>query len=530
MRVPTLPLLRKDLLESGLRPRTFIVRLAFGLGLFAVFGAVAVPDLLSLGPGLQSLGYGRVVFEPMVIYLFISVAVFMPALVAGSIQDEEDRGSLEVLRTTALGDGEILLEKYASGVMRMASCMLLSLPLFGVAYAYGGLDPSRVALAFVALVMWTLQIGSLCMLVSVRTDEAQVAITSCYLWIIVICVGNVMLAGLTCGLGAVLTPVGVYTVGVIWRPPWTGELAMHLVPFVLTLYWLYAARGCLAERGPRKRKNYVRHARRTEDSPARKRLSMPTPGLPDEDPIAWRGCGGPRGEPVVSLRLLVVWWVLVTIGTLALEAYLVMVLYWLVFPFVVALAGAQSFSMERQNQTLAPLLVTPISTASILLQKARPVHVRIVWLIALLVPVAVLYVGGNALAVWSWGLDPEPRPTWGAHYFLGMLIACPLLLATAGYVGLFVGLLAHHGSRALFATVAVIAAWLVLPGLLFRPEPAALRAISPWGVMAVLHGRPGDVDLYWRSLLGTVAVNGAVLAFCAGYYHLRGGKRLGRPG
>jgi hypothetical protein len=68
-RLPIPALLAKELIELASKPRTYVLRGLYGLGLLALFLATSAADLMALSQGNQSaLGSGRHVFQDLVIW------------------------------------------------------------------------------------------------------------------------------------------------------------------------------------------------------------------------------------------------------------------------------------------------------------------------------------------------------------------------------------------------------------------------------------------------------------------------------
>ncbi|WP_230685503.1 hypothetical protein, partial [Streptococcus pneumoniae] len=75
----------------------------------------------------------------------------MPAMSVGAITLEKEKNTLTLLFLTRLGPWTILFEKYLARVVNMASYLLITLPLFGIAYSLGGVTQLELWSA-----LWTL--------------------------------------------------------------------------------------------------------------------------------------------------------------------------------------------------------------------------------------------------------------------------------------------------------------------------------------------------------------------------------------
>src|SRR4029434_114326 len=98
------PLLAKELTERAARKRTYVLRAVFGLLLVAWFAFEM--RTLSFGKyspenaGFAMMGIGQQLFAKLTAVLCWSILIFQPALLAGAITYEKERGSLELLMLT----------------------------------------------------------------------------------------------------------------------------------------------------------------------------------------------------------------------------------------------------------------------------------------------------------------------------------------------------------------------------------------------------------------------------------------------
>ena len=107
-----LPILAKDLAVEAERKKTYVLRVLLVLLLAAAF-FISLASLRerSGGGGLRALGGGREIFRNMIHLQLAAIFVYVPALVAGAIAREKERGALSLLLLTTLGRGEIVIEK-----------------------------------------------------------------------------------------------------------------------------------------------------------------------------------------------------------------------------------------------------------------------------------------------------------------------------------------------------------------------------------------------------------------------------------
>ena len=105
----------------------------------------------------------------------------MPGLVAGSIAEEDRRGTMLDLLATPLSSVAIVLEKLMARLVHVGVAVGVGLPVVVPLGLLGALDPVIVALAYAMLLALTLFVGSLSLLVSVIVRSPRLAIPTAYL-------------------------------------------------------------------------------------------------------------------------------------------------------------------------------------------------------------------------------------------------------------------------------------------------------------------------------------------------------------
>ena len=171
----SLPLLAKELTEIAARRRTYVTRVVYALLLMTFFLAINYSTLrhMSLSP-LYAMGMGRNMFAVLIALQIVGICLFLPAFAAGLITQEKERDSLAVLFLTELTPWQILLQKFASGLIAILPFMLIGMPLAALCYAYGGISP-RDALSRYLCALAHLPSGGriLAPLLGVGTDDGE---------------------------------------------------------------------------------------------------------------------------------------------------------------------------------------------------------------------------------------------------------------------------------------------------------------------------------------------------------------------
>ncbi|MFQ5653565.1 MAG: hypothetical protein ACE5GW_02395 [Planctomycetota bacterium] len=485
-----LPLLRKELVERAARKRTYWIRVAYGVVLSGL-ALLVLRDLLASGGGrpFAVLGRGRVLFEFLVMSQFLGIAIILPANAAGSISQEKERNSLQLLLLTDLGPWEILLEKLLASLIPMLSFLLLSLPLMGVAYSLGGVTQARLWSGVYLLLLSSLQAASLSLFFSARMSTTAGALISTYIALAAVYLLLPFLA-LIADAAGLQRPTIPEPVCFAMLPPYLfmsaglgsfGGTALGSIPIAVSVsLFLLGARYFLLRRAFSKRKNLLlrpmraidRLADRVNNSLGGIVLMGERDALPDDRPIAWREV---RRRSFGSLRYLLRITIVLAVPMILValldlresyippggEAEISMILIfalWGLAILAVLVMGTSAIMAERNQQTLPLLLTAPISGAEILRQKMEALR-RL--LLVLLVPFVSLYVIEAAAEI-PLATPAERRPGGMATVLLGGATVV-VYLSMFSWLSLSIGLRVRRRFPAMIVTLAVVAAWMVLP-------------------------------------------------------------------
>ena len=190
------------------------------------------------------------------------------------------------------------------------------------------------------------------------------------------------------------------------------------------------------------------------------------------DPVAWRET---TKSTLGSLRYLIRLFILmeapiVTIGLLLIMANgshipltLMLMLLWVVVALIVAVKATTLIAGERSRETLDVLLTTPLRSSEIVKQKFRGVT-RLMWVLA--VPLLTCVLLKVAIVQVGTGNDPygnsARRGGW-VVYLVCAVLEIGIYLPLVAWLSLFIGIRIRSQSKAIFATLATLVAWCVLP-------------------------------------------------------------------
>lgn len=482
----SLPLLARELTEQAAQRRTYVLRVVYGLLLFGLVLLMAgvtsrqwARHARTYDP-MALVGIGQSLFYLLVALQFAGTFVLLPAMMCGAIAREKETGSLPLLFMTDLRPWELLLQKYVSRLIPLFTCLLLSVPLMAIAYAYGGMEPGMLARAAWWLFITALQVGAIALFASALARGTGSAFITAYAlgaaFYFALPVTAVLLDATTDWRGwindsdVVFAFVGPY----LFFDNSSDDLSdtlWHSLPVVgSTLVFLLAARVTLTRRAFRHAPGLVARFRRLDGLllAINRRVggivvAHDREPLPDGEPVAWRernrrGLGKPNHLVRITLALEIP--ALLGIAVFAphhtsRSDFLLsglMFVVWAISLLFVTVHAASLIASERSDQTLDVLLTTPLSAEDIVKQKMtamrRLIGVAAVPLLTVMVTEACCEAVNNRHV----GRSMEP-----ILYIVRSLVCMALFLPLAAWMALWVGLRVRNRLRATMTAAALVA-------------------------------------------------------------------------
>ena len=111
----------------------------------------------------------------------LAVVVIAPAVVAGAIAGDRERGILDHLFTTTLSSGEIVVGKLAIRLIHLLFVVLAGLPVLAAATIMGGIAPASLAAVFLTTLSTLVTVSAMRLLLSVWSARVRPAVASAYL-------------------------------------------------------------------------------------------------------------------------------------------------------------------------------------------------------------------------------------------------------------------------------------------------------------------------------------------------------------
>ena len=338
----------------------------------------------------------------------------MPALAAGSLTSEKEQGSLTILLLTDLGPWELVLQKWLSRLVTVGSFLLLSMPLMGLCYAFGGLEAERLVLGIYILLLTCMQTAAVAIALSAWCRGTIAALLSTYGLLLV------MYAGPALNTGGYQRAFSYYSAASLFELLWperlfstilnvpTSSVMMFSIPILLSIAFALAfARWALPRRaqltGPGPLLGLFRRLdglfERGDVKLGRRRVLT---DLPDQAPVAWREL---NRRSLANWRYLVRFLVaglgtivgIITLiaisggnvhisGVLHISGLCLLGISLL----LVLVLGSTLIAAERTQQTLDVLLTTPLTARTILIEKLSGLR-RITWAILLSASLILLW-------------------------------------------------------------------------------------------------------------------------------------------
>ncbi len=502
--------------RSGALPKS---RVALALTMLVAL-ALAFRSAVSRAGGEETIAQASQVAENyLVAYLavqILAVVVLTPAVAAGAISDEKERGRLDFLRSSMLTPREIVLGKYLGRVLHLLGILTTGLPILALATLFGGVDLRLLAAGTLVTVTTVCALAAYSVSQAVKRATLRDVMVTVYFNL-----AATTLLGGCCGWVPFLSGLSP-----LWAMVWLW--ATNFAPQNATLFWanLLGVLVCHAVVTGYALRAAVRDlAAMSGDAPgippAPAVASAERPFVPmmlgGDDPFAWRERHfAPRyfadlGDTaklylIVGGTLLAVlagWLFVVALiepltgGNFSLPAVELAELastgVTLVLSLLSAVRTASSVAAERERDTLTPLLVLPVKRRSILWAKwFAPLR----WSRYALVGVAAV----EYCVSFAGGVTPL-----AALAVVAQVVAALLLANT---LGLWLSVTCHTATRAV--------AWALLTLLTLGVAPlfvAGAAGFSPTAGVWLAHQSPAVTPVALQLLAAGVLGWSAVRRF-----------------
>ena len=187
--IPANPILLRVVQMNGKRRRDLFIRcgylgLLIGVVIFPlVFGNASAGNLSELAKTSATL------FQTLSYCQLGLVALLAPIFTAGAITQEKDSQTYDILLTTPLSNGQIVLGSLLSRLFFVVALLISGIPIFSITQIFGGVAISSIVESFFIAAATALVTGAVAMAIAVLKVGTRRTIFSFYLFIVMYMVG-----------------------------------------------------------------------------------------------------------------------------------------------------------------------------------------------------------------------------------------------------------------------------------------------------------------------------------------------------
>lgn len=191
-------------LRSRMRGRRAFIVLTIYLGLLALitYGiyVVVAPGARSMVGGGFGFGQanasaiiGQAIFTLLSIFQLILVCFIAPAFTAGQISLEREKQTLDLLISTPMRPGAIVIGKLAAALAFVVLMIVAAIPITAIVLMYGGASIDDIVRQQVVLLATALMLGAIGLFYSALLKRTQAATVLTYITVLALTLGTAML-------------------------------------------------------------------------------------------------------------------------------------------------------------------------------------------------------------------------------------------------------------------------------------------------------------------------------------------------
>ena len=175
------PVLQRELVVNLRMTRSFVLLFAYvGLLGLLVYAAWPAEQMLDLARPEKA----KALVDLFFFGQFVLVAMMTPSFAAGAITGEKERKSYEMLMASPMRPGAVVLGKLAASLCHLAILMICSLPIVMLCLPLGGVHPSEVLAAYVAMISSVVLFGMISLWCSSFFSRTSASLVVSYLLIL----------------------------------------------------------------------------------------------------------------------------------------------------------------------------------------------------------------------------------------------------------------------------------------------------------------------------------------------------------
>lgn len=224
------PVYKMELMVSSRSVRTAMILFAFNgiLALAALFNMYSVIAQVKISAEIQ---YSRF----LDLYLFIAGIEFlllmfiMPAITSSSISGERERQTLDLMLTTMMTPGQIVLGKLFSAFQTMALLIVSSLPIISMVFVYGGVSLKDLGMLVICYAAVALFAGSLGLCFSSLFKRSTLATVCTYGALVAVVAGTYFINTFIYGISQMNVGSSLNAIGSVARQASSGGFVYLLL-------------------------------------------------------------------------------------------------------------------------------------------------------------------------------------------------------------------------------------------------------------------------------------------------------------
>lgn len=173
----TNPLIVKEMRERFRTKKTTWILTLYLL----VMGAILLGFMyVTRAGGIRVPGESKEVFYLIAVIQYAMICFIAPALSAGAISGEREKQTLNILLTTQLTPGRIIVSKLLTSLAFIFLLVVSSLPLYSFVFLFGGISPTQLLTLFCFFAVNILFFGSLGLFCSTWIKRTGVSTITAY--------------------------------------------------------------------------------------------------------------------------------------------------------------------------------------------------------------------------------------------------------------------------------------------------------------------------------------------------------------
>ncbi len=143
--------------------------------------------------GTASASIGQGIFAALLMLETLQVAFLAPASTAGSVSQEREKQTLELLVVTPISSLAMVIGKLFSALIYVWLLIAASIPLTAIVFVYGGVAPDDVVRGYIVLIVTALGFGAMGLLASSLVKRTQAAIAMSVFSVLFLSIGTLFL-------------------------------------------------------------------------------------------------------------------------------------------------------------------------------------------------------------------------------------------------------------------------------------------------------------------------------------------------